>query len=37
LALDAALAEDERELIKSERRLWEDGHLNEEPSRRSVE
>jgi hypothetical protein len=37
LALDAALAEDERELIRSERRLWEDVHLNEEPSRRSVE
>lgn len=36
LALDVALAKDQQELVRSERRLWEDGHLNDEPSRRSI-
>ena len=35
LILDAALAKGEQELTRSERRLWENGHLNDEPSRRS--
>jgi hypothetical protein len=36
LALDAALAKAERDPIRSER-LWEAGHLDDEPSRGSVD
>ena len=37
LALDGALAENQRKLIRSEQRLWENGHLNDEPPARSTD